>query len=377
MRVLVLATDAYGGHGGIALYMRDFVAAIASHPGVEEVVVLPRVIRGDTGAVPPRVRFAAAAARGKVDYMRALRSAARERFDLTICGHINLLPLARLTRTPTALMLYGIEAWKPSSRVSAASLRDVVAAISISDVTLQRFRSWSAYAGPSFILPNAIHLDAYGIRPKRDDLLSRWNLHGKTVLLTLGRIEKTERYKGFDEVLEILPDLLRERSDIVYVIAGSGSDVAHLRAKAAALGVAGAVVFTGFVDEREKPDLYNLADLYVMPSRGEGFGFVFLEALACGVPAIGSRHDGGREALRDGALGMLVDPSNGAELRTAILDALALRTRKVPEGLAYFAFEEHQRRVHAFLDDAFRHPERSEGSRATQPEIPRRLRGSG
>ena len=71
------------------------------------------------------------------------------------------------------------------------------------------------------------------------------------------------------------------------------------------------------------PDLYNLADVYVMPSPGEGFGFVFLEAMACGVPVIGSKVDGGREALLDGKLGLLVDPTNHAELRApAVLASL-------------------------------------------------------
>jgi glycosyltransferase involved in cell wall biosynthesis len=88
-----------------------------------------------------------------------------------------------------------------------------------------------------------------------------------------------------------------------------------------------------------------------MPSRGEGFGFVFLEALACGVPVIGSRHDGGREALRDGELGLLIDPSNPAEIRTAILDVLASPRRVIPPALAHFAFPNFESRVHSTLDE--------------------------
>jgi glycosyltransferase involved in cell wall biosynthesis len=114
-------------------------------------------------------------------------------------------------------------------------------------------------------------------------------------------------------------------------------------------GVADRVIFTGIFDEREKADLYALADVFVMPSRGEGFGFVFLEAMASGVPVIASKHDGGREALLGGKLGALVDPSNPAEIRAAIEDALATRSRKVPEGLDYFAFERFAERVHAIV----------------------------
>jgi glycosyltransferase involved in cell wall biosynthesis len=81
-----------------------------------------------------------------------------------------------------------------------------------------------------------------------------------------------------------------------------------LQEKARSLGVHGRVVFAGYVPESEKADHYRLADAYVMPGRGEGFGIVYLEALACGVPVVASEVDGSREAVREGALGILVDP---------------------------------------------------------------------
>jgi phosphatidylinositol alpha-1,6-mannosyltransferase len=110
--------------------------------------------------------------------------------------------------------------------------------------------------------------------------------------------------------------------------------------------VSGRVVFTGLFPEEDKPDLYALADVYVMPSRGEGFGYVFLEALASGAPVIGSRLDGGREALLDGKLGLLVDPSNPAEIERAIREVLeAGPSRSVPEGLGYYSFEKFRDRL--------------------------------
>jgi phosphatidylinositol alpha-1,6-mannosyltransferase len=347
MRVLVLCTDAYGGHGGIALYTRDLIEALASHRAVGEVVAIPRLIRGAPEPIPPNVTFVADAARSTAAYFAAIARHARRRYDLVVCAHVNLLPVARMLRRKTLLMIYGIEAWKPTGR-GAALVRGVDAVASISEITCDRFLNWSGYRGPSFLLPNAIHLERYGVRPRNAELVARWHLDGARVLLTLGRIIAAERYKGFDEVLEVLPSL---PDDVVYLAAGSGSDLPRLAAKAEALGVAGRVVFTGHIDEREKTDVYNLADVYVMPSRGEGFGFVFLEALACGVPAIGSRHDGGREALRDGELGLLVDPSNPAEIRTAILDVLADHRREIPPGLAHFAFPNFESRVHSTVDE--------------------------
>ncbi len=349
MKILILCTDAYGGHGGIALYTRDLIEALAAHPSVERVVAIPRIVRGPLEPVPPNVTFVASAARNLAAYLRAVARQARQPWDLVICAHVNLLPIARMLRRKTALWIYGIEAWKPAR--GRALVRGVDAVVSISNITCDRFLNWSGYGGPSFLVPNAIHLERYGIRPRSAALAARWSLDGKRVLLTLGRIVAAERYKGFDEVIDVLPSL---PDDVVYLAAGSGSDLPRLVRKARDLGVADRVVFTGHIDERDKTDVYNLADVYVMPSRGEGFGFVFLEALACGVPVIGSRHDGGREALRDGELGLLVDPSSLAEVRTAILDVLANPRREIPPALAHFAFPNFQSRVHSVLDELWR-----------------------
>jgi glycosyltransferase involved in cell wall biosynthesis len=87
-----------------------------------------------------------------------------------------------------------------------------------------------------------------------------------------------------------------------------------------------------------------------MPSRGEGFGFVFLEAMACGVPVIASKLDGGREAVLHGELGLLVDPTNPAEIRAAIVEQLARGERAIPAGLEYFAYEMFVERVRGIVD---------------------------
>ena len=350
MRVLLLCTDAYGGHGGIALYNRDLARALASRDDCDEVMVVPRVMRTATGDIPPKVTFVADAARGPVHYLRALARAKRSRPDLVICGHVNLLPVACMLASRPLLMIYGIEAWKRVHRpVADRFLRRCRAVISISEITRDRFLQWSRYPGATFLLPNAIHTEEYGIRPPRPDLVARYGLEGKRVLLTVGRLAEGERYKGFDEVLEILGQL---PDDVVYLIAGGGNDATRLQQKAAALGLAQRVIFTGLFPEEEKADLYALADLYVMPSRGEGFGFVFLEALASGVPAIGSKHDGGREALLGGELGLLVDPSNPAEIAAAIREVLARgRSRTIPSNLAHFSFERFVERLNAIVDE--------------------------
>ena len=140
--------------------------------------------------------------------------------------------------------------------------------------------------------------------------------------------------------------------DIAYLIAGDGDDRARLEQKAADLGVADRVVFAGYVPETEKADHYRLADAFVMPGRGEGFGIVYLEALACGVPVVASALDASREAVRDGMLGEVVDPDDAASVRRGILAALSTE-RKVPEGLTYFSFGQFVKRWHRVVDRVF------------------------
>jgi phosphatidylinositol alpha-1,6-mannosyltransferase len=339
VNILFLVTDAYGGHGGIALFNREFCAALSD----ARITVIPRVIRGLVQEPPPHVHFVAEAAESPAAYLRAVAQARRAKPDLVICGHINLLPIAF---GRPLLVVHGIEAWK-QRRLRLSRCRAI---LSVSALTRDRLVGWSGYDGPTFVLPNAVHLEQYGIRAKRHDFIERYRLEGKRVLLTVGRLEAAERSKGFDQVLEVLDEL---PEDVVYMIAGGGNDAARLQARARELGVASRVVFTGLFADEEKQDLYNLADAYVMPSRGEGFGFVFLEAMACGVPVIASKLDGGREALLDGKLGLLVDPTNRAEIRAAILESLQ-RPRAIPEGLDYFSFENFAARAGAVIEDVLR-----------------------
>ncbi|HET9428133.1 MAG TPA: glycosyltransferase family 4 protein [Allosphingosinicella sp.] len=350
MRILVLLTDAYGGHGGIAAYNRDVLEALAGS-GSTAVVALPRIASQPAGAVPEGVDFDLSATGGGARYVRALlKHLRRGRFDLVYCAHVNLSPLAWLAAKWAGchwmLAIYGIEAWAPKSRrlVRMSSSRpDHV--VSISDVTLQRFLAFSGVApAQTSLLPNAVHLEAFGIGQPDQEMARRLDVVGRKVILTFGRLASEERAKGFDEVIGILPRLITQVPQLVYVIAGTGPDRGRLEARVSALGLEEHVRFTGYVAEDEKADLYRLADVFALPSKGEGFGFVLLEAMACGVPVIASKVDGGREAVRDGMLGRIVDPDNPDELAKAILDALS-EPQRIPPGLEYFAFPNFAARV--------------------------------
>jgi glycosyltransferase involved in cell wall biosynthesis len=218
--------------------------------------------------------------------------------------------------------------------------------IAVSAFTRERFLAWTGLpAERGQVLPNCIQAEAYGPGPRQRDLIERYGLEGRRVLLTLGRLSAEERYKGVDEVLEVLPDLAAKSPDLSYLIVGDGTDRGRLMEKARELGVGGRVVFAGRIAEQEKADHYRLADAFVMPGFGEGFGIVYLEAMACGVPVVASKADASREAVRDGALGVVVDPTDRDELKAGILSALNQPNGKTPAGLDYFSFENFQARL--------------------------------
>lgn len=353
----MLATDAFGGRGGIAKFNRDFITALCAHPRCEEVIAIPRLVVEPIGALPPRLTYRIPGPSKFAFVKTALLSAWRGHpYHLVICGHLNLLPLAfpiaRINRAPLLLTVFGIDAWSPHRNPLVKRLASHPSAlISISELTAKRFSFWSGLSQDAqHILPNAIDLERYRPGPKPSHLLQRYRLEGKRVILTLGRLSSDERYKGFDEVMEALPEIHKIYPNTVYVVAGDGSDRGRLEQKARELGLSDHVVFTGFVREEEKVDHYRLADVFAMPSRGEGFGFVFLEAMACGIPVVASSIDGGREAVRDGSLGLLVDPNDRNGVAQTIIEALGRPKGAVPKGLEYFSYPNFQARLHRIVD---------------------------
>lgn len=358
MNVLVLLHDAYGGYGGIAKFNRDFLAALDAHPAVERVVAVPRVMPLPPEHAPAKVVFDRSALGGKARFfLRCLHWLMRERFDLVICGNINLMPAAWLwratgSRPPIVLAMHGIDAWTPPRGALARRLAPRADRwISVSTITRDRFAAWSK-ADPQrvFILPNGIDLDRFRPGPKDPALVTRYGLAGRRVVMSLARLVANERYKGIDQVLSVLPALVAEDPTIVYMIVGDGDDRARLAALARDSGVADHVIFAGYVSEAEKAAHYRLADLFAMPSRGEGFGIVFLEALACGVPVVAGATDGAREALLDGKLGLLVDPDDPAALAAALRDGLRRPRGAAPAELDRFSDAMYRRRALDIID---------------------------
>jgi phosphatidylinositol alpha-1,6-mannosyltransferase len=355
LRVVMLLTDGFGGVGGIAKFNRDFLSALDACAIVERAHAQPRLIPTPIEEViPEAVVYDRRAARGKVAFMSRLgghlwRGRA---VDLVVCGHLYLLPaawlLAKVRRARLALIIHGLEAWGPTRKPLVNLLaRFVDALISVSQLSAERFTRWSMVPmGRAFILPNCVDLDLFRPQPRNAALVERYGLQSSKVILTVGRLAAQERYKGFDEVIEIMPQLVKRFPNLKYLIVGDGPDRRRLEEKVRALELSDVVVFAGYIPEQDKVSHYNLANAYVMPSSGEGFGIVLIEAAACGIPVIGSRADGSREALLDGQLGCLVDPKNRNELLQAIIAALENETSpRRSDAIATFDTQHFKNRV--------------------------------
>jgi phosphatidylinositol alpha-1,6-mannosyltransferase len=176
---------------------------------------------------------------------------------------------------------------------------------------------------PAEALPLAVDSARFRPAPASPRQYGPLDLEGKRVLLTISRIQA---YKGFETVFQALAEI-SERDRYLYLIAGTGPDQRELEQKAVALGIHNQVKWLGFVPEQDLPKLYSAADLFLLctmdearSSYVEGFGLVFLEAQACGVPVIGTRTGGIPEALVERETGWLIKPLDYLELRTLLVD---------------------------------------------------------
>jgi phosphatidylinositol alpha-1,6-mannosyltransferase len=272
--------------------------------------------------------------------------------------------LAIRYRCPILPVCYGAEAYTPTDHpVSNYLCRRLDAFIAIRQRTADLFREWAGIPRARFhYLPNCVDVRRYGVAAKRPDLVAKYGLAGKTVIATVGRVDSSEKNKGFDEVIETLPLLVSQVPNVMYLVLGDGDDRERLRNKAIALGVEDRVVFAGYIPDDAKADHLRLADVFAMPGSDPvyfdryPFRFAFLEPLACGVPVVGSTFDCPSE--RDDPVAqrlvIQVDPDDRHDIKRGILQALERSNRTIdPYITSLFSFEAFERNAHRILDDVF------------------------
>jgi glycosyltransferase involved in cell wall biosynthesis len=329
MKVLVLAPP-MGATGGIQRYTATLVLALGDILGDKGVRML--AVSGE----PESRRDAPAALRPSVKLrflLAAVTMAVRWRPQLVLCMHIGVAPAARiiqrLTGTPYWVTLHGIEVWGELSPSKLRALRGTQRLLANSRFTLEAARSRHALGEPS----TSLLAPAFsGIQPSKETPLAQGHVDSQqAVVLTVGRLAASERYKGHDVMLDAWPIVLRQIPNAQYIIVGDGNDRPRLEARTRDMGLTGSVFFKGVVSGNELQACYDSCRVFALPARtvldahspqGEGFGIVFLEAMAHGKPVVGPNAGAPAEFIRSGEHGLLVDPVKPEEVAGALIELL-------------------------------------------------------
>lgn len=260
----------------------------------------------------------------------ALLAAWRDRPTACISTHPHFAKALRYSRSPYLVVEHGIETWGHLHGSMKTSLQAANGHLPVSNFTRDvLIREGGIEPSRIVTVPDTFREDAFAPGPKPGYLLQRHGLKAdQPVLLTVGRLNPDEAYKGHDQVIAALPILRSSHPETRYVIVGTGADEARLRQCAADHGQSDAVIFAGFIAEQELADYYRLCDLFVMPSTGEGFGIVYLEALASGRPCIVGNLDASPEAIGNGRLGFVVNPRSPQEIADTAIQWLARQDAK-------------------------------------------------
>jgi phosphatidylinositol alpha-1,6-mannosyltransferase len=259
-------------------------------------------------------------------YQSIKKGISSERVILT---HVNLSLIAVIIklfnpRCKIWLIAHGIEVWRPLKRFKKTIWKLADSVICVSNYTLKKVAEFHHIASSKCIVVNNA-LDPFMLLPtnfsKPVNLMERYKIRPDThVIFTLTRLASTERYKGYEQVLKAIPRLKETFNNIKYVLTGPHDIEEKLRIAQliADLRIEDSVIITGFINEDELTDHFLLADLFVLPSKKEGFGIVFIEAQACGLPVICGNEDGSLDAICNGELGTAIDADDLQQLEQTI-----------------------------------------------------------
>jgi len=253
--------------------------------------------------------------------------------DILLVWHIHLLKLAPLVAAPAArvfLFLHGIEAWRPQDTITRWALGKVHQFLTNSDYTWARFTACN---------PRFSHVPHLTVRLGAGAPLETPPPPpaAKPVALMLGRMARGEDYKGHRQVIEAWPQVLAAAPDAQLWIAGDGGLRPDLEQFAQARGLASSVRFWGQISENQKEQLIQQSRCLVLPSRGEGFGIVYLEAMRHGRPCLVSDRDAGREVIHPPEAGLAVNPDAPHEIADAV-------TRLLGPGDEWYQWSQQARR---------------------------------
>jgi glycosyltransferase involved in cell wall biosynthesis len=311
----ILVTPGLGGADGVSELTRQWVEALAARAaergGHVEVWSLADAAR--PAALPANATFRTAAGSRWRFASLVLAAGPVDASTLVAVMHVHLLPalLPLMWRGARVVcVMLGIEVWKPLPPLQRIALGRCWKVAAISAHTVDRFRRENPTLGA---LPVAV------LHPRAPaDVRPADEVTPGPFALIVGRMSSQERYKGHDALIDVWPRVLGEVPDARLIVAGTGDDLDRLRGRVQAAGLADRVIFTGAVPGDRLAALYRDAALFVMPSEGEGFGIVYLEAMRAGTPCVAGP-GAAAEIITDGVDGLIVDPADGDAVARAVV----------------------------------------------------------
>ncbi|HVG20701.1 MAG TPA: glycosyltransferase family 4 protein, partial [Blastocatellia bacterium] len=284
-RILLLLPEAFESAGGIQMFCRSLCLAAGrwaqKNNGSVSAIVLNDRVAPDSRYVNGEFSSFIRAGGSKFKFVSSyLRQVATCKPDLIVVGHVSLSPLALLSLSPGrpakfCVITYGIEVWRSLTFAQRNALRRAERVLAISE-----------YTRGELLRRNGLDPEAVALLPCSLD--PHWSVDAEPtpnsatppIVLTVGRLMRGEEYKGVDSVIQSLPDVVREFGPVDYRVVGHGDDIPRLKEMADRLAVSQFITFTGRLSEEQLREVYQKCSLFVMPSEKEGFGIVFLEAMA-------------------------------------------------------------------------------------------------
>lgn len=358
-RIVYAGQSLKEGNGGIARVDRLIAGLLTERADAGRACVELHVFSdgGPSGAVAPRIPvsyYGGSRLRFSIGVWKSLLRPGFFIYDAAYLAKLHP-PLAGRARRPCLVFMMGIEVWEQATKASIAACGRADRLVAISNFTRERARQChGGFTGarvcwlgtePAAVDPGA----GGGAVPKAP------------VVLAVGRMTANEGYKGHRELIEAWPEVLRSVPAAVLEFIGKGDLLPEMQRLAQTCGVAARVRFLGFVSETQLAAAYARAAVFALPSRGEGFGLIYIEAMRHGLPVVASVHDAGAEVVRDGVTGMLVDLRMPGNLAAKVVELLTDPAKARMMGLAgqrlwreEFTYPAFKQRFGIILDDFLR-----------------------
>jgi phosphatidyl-myo-inositol dimannoside synthase len=254
--------------------------------------------------------------------------------DIIICGQVYevgwLSMINKFFNLKTACYIHGEEIttirprgiWSRIREICAAKvINDASVVITVSNYTKNTIGQKYGIHDNVVVINNGVDLEEFFPKSKISIFENKYGILGRRILLSLARLVPK---KGIDKVIEAMPEITANIPDAVYLVGGDGPDRVRLERLAEQVGVKDKVVYAGYLANDELNDFMNLGEIFIMPNREingdtEGFGLVFLQASACGLPVVGGNAGGTDDAIQDGKSGFIINGNDKSQIVSQVI----------------------------------------------------------